>query len=188
MSGKRSRELLKRLTALKSFDIATGKRLSGHLRMADRELALRWVSFSLLNKLSNYGGDNIATLEDLLNITTEQVDLDHSIDIESLIDRFDNAMIQAYSLFGRHTFRKWEIDNDKRYPINRALFEAWSVPLGHYEKIDLSNHKNEIQLAFRKLCSEDAYFINAISAGTGDPRKVRYRFNKIDEIIMAAVL
>ena len=182
MSGMRSRELLKRLTSLKSFGVATGGRLAGNIRMADRELALRWVSFTLLENLDEYGGDRIATLDDLLNATAELIDSDHSIDIEGLIERFDHAMIVADKLFGRHAFRKWNENDEHRYPINRALFEAWSVPLGNIA-LDIADRKKDIQRAFRSLCSNDPFFINCISAGTGNPVKVRYRFVKIQEIL-----
>ena len=183
MSGKRSRELLKRLTALKSFNEATGGRLSGHIRMADREVVLRWVAFTLLEDLNDYGGDEIATLEDLLNITTERVDTDETIDIELLIKSFDRAMILAHDLFGRHTFRKWMLNDDTRYPLNKALFESMSVPLGKLNNINLMGKKKDIQQAFRHLCSEDGFFISSISAGTGDPKKVRYRFEQVNKII-----
>lgn len=188
MSGKRVRDLLKRLTALKSFDVATSGRLSGNLRMADRELALRWVAFTLLDKITDYGGDRIGTLEDLLNVTTERVDLDESINLEVLIDRFDHAMTLAHALFGRHTFRKWMVSENYRYPLNKALFEAWGVPLSQINSQSVLIQKEYIQKAFRNLCSEDTFFISSISAGTGDPKKVAYRFGKINEIIQSAVL
>ncbi|MHB8848544.1 MAG: GmrSD restriction endonuclease domain-containing protein [Burkholderiales bacterium] len=188
MSGKRSRELLKRLTALKSFADATGGRLSGHLRMADRELALRWVAFTIIDELNDYGGDDIATLEDLLNVTTERIDSDGSIDVNFLFNQFDHAMTLAKELFGLHTFRKWMLNEDYRYPLNKALFESLSVPLARVETSKLAGKKKQIQHAFRQLCSEDEFFISSISTGTGDPKKVRYRFEKIDKIIKAALL
>jgi hypothetical protein len=183
MSGKRSRELLKRLTALSSFDEATGKKIAGHLRMADRELALRWVSFELLDNFDDYGGDQMATLDDLLNITTERIDEDSSVNLDSLIARFDRAMANALTLFGRHAFRKWVPSQTGLSPLNRALFEAWSVPLGHMDGRILARRKKTIQEAFRNLCAEDDFFINSISAGTADPKKVRYRFGIIRELL-----
>ena len=186
MSGMRSRKLLKRLTGLKSFDDATDGRMSGNLRMADRELALRWVAFTILKDIKDYGGGEIATLEDLLNDTTERIDSDESIDLESLIDRFDQAMRLAHELFGRHTFRKWMLDEENRFPINKALFEVFSVSLGKVNNTkNLINKKKELQHAFRKTCSEDEDFISSISSGTGDPKKVRYRFNRVNEIIQS---
>lgn len=190
MSGSRSRELLKRLTALKSFNESTGGRLSGHIRMADRELVLRWIAFTLLDELDDYGGDDIATLEDLLNITTERIDADHSINMTLFVNRFDRAMTVAYDVFGKNAFRKWMLNDDSRYPLNKALFESLSVPFGKLKKAEIAEivkRKKDIQNNFRHLCSEDSFFISSISAGTGDPRKVRYRFKKINEIIRASL-
>lgn len=189
MSGKRSRDLLKRLTGLKSFNDATGGRLSGHIRMADRELVLRWIAFTIIDDLNDYGGDEIASLEDLLNVTTERIDSDESIDLKLLFNQFDHAMTLAHELFGRHTFRKWMLDDDHRYPLNKALFETLSVPLGRVSTIkNVASKKKQIQQNFRELCSEDSFFVSSISAGTGDPRKVRYRFQKINEILQSVLL
>lgn len=188
MSGKRSRDLLKRLTGLKSFNNATGGRLSGHIRMADRELVLRWIAFTILNDLTDYGGDEIASLEDILNVTTDRIDTDDSIDLNLLINQFDHAMTLALELFGRHAFRKWMMGSDHRYPLNKALFETLSVPLGQagITKI-LASNKKLVQQNFRKLCSEDDFFVSSISAGTGDPKKVRYRFKKINEVLQPVI-
>jgi hypothetical protein len=189
MSGKRSRDLLKRLTGLKSFNEATGGRISGHIRMADRELVLRWVAFTILSDLDDYGGDEIASLEDLLNVTTDRIDSDESIDLNILIKQFDHAMTLAYELFGKHTFRKWMLGDNHRHPLNKALFETLSVPLGQIGlATNLVNKKKQLQERFRTLCSEDYFFISSISAGTGDPKKVRYRFNKINEILQSVQL
>lgn len=189
MSGKRSRDLLKRLTGLKSFNEATGGRISGHIRMADRELVLRWVAFTILSDLDDYGGDEIASLEDLLNVTTDRIDSDESIDLNILIKQFDHAMTLAYELFGKHTFRKWMLGDNHRYPLNKALFETLSVPLGQIGSAkNLVNKKKQLQEQFRTLCSEDYFFISSISAGTGDPKKVRYRFNMINEILQSVQL
>lgn len=187
MSGKRSRELLRRLTALGSFHTATGGSISGSLRMVDRELALRWIGFELLPSLNEYGGERLATLDDLLNITTQRIDDDASLKTDDLIGRFDKAMSNATVVFGRHAFRKWLPGETNRSPLNRALFEAWSVPLGHALKSKLMAAKSEIQEGFQALCSEDAFFINSISAGTADPRKVRYRFRKIKALLDEAL-
>jgi hypothetical protein len=187
MSGKRTRDLLKRLTALNSFDVTTGGKIPGHLRMADRELALRWVAFFLLDSLDDYGGDKFATLEDLLNSTTERVDSDQSIDVKELLTQFDQSMNAAYELFGRHAFRKWLPKDSYRYPLNKALFEAWSVPLARANLKTLAKRKGDIQGAFRDLCATDEFFISSISAGTGDSKKVRYRFLKIEELLAQAL-
>jgi hypothetical protein len=186
MSGKRTRDLLKSLTALTSFDTATGGKISGHLRMADRELALRWAAFYLLERLDEYGGENFATLEDLLNVTTERIDADRSIDTRELTEIFDRSMTVAHELFGRRAFRKWYSSDNRNPPLNKALFEAWGVPLARINPKSLVRKKKVIQMAFMDLCEKDAFFISSISAGTGDPKKVRYRFLKIQELLEGA--
>jgi hypothetical protein len=188
MSGKRSRDLLRRLTSLKSFDIATDGSIGGNIRMADRELVLRWLAFLLLEDLNEYGGDQLENLDDLLNLTTKRIDEGELVKVEVLVEKFDNAMNNAIFLFGKNAFRKWFHVGEGRSPLNRALFEVWGVPLASISRGELSGVKEQILEKFRDLCRRDSFFISSISSGTADAKKVRYRFLKIQEILQAANL
>src|SRR5271165_3559787 len=71
MSLKRSRDFLKELTELPSFDLATGGKLRNHVRMVDREVALRFCAFSIIG-VDVYG--KFETMDAFLTEATRQID------------------------------------------------------------------------------------------------------------------
>jgi K+/H+ antiporter YhaU regulatory subunit KhtT len=71
----------------------------------------------------------------------------------------------------------------RKYPINKALFESWSVALTHYDKSILKTHKNEIVNQFVHLIQNDSEFEKSISQGTGSVSKVKQRFYKIEKLL-----
>ena len=91
----------------------------------------------------------------------------------------------ARRIFGNQAFRKYFPLEIRRSPVSKALFEVWSVNL---DKLDngglelLVARKCRLMKKFAKLM-DDNDFMNSISYGTGDSRRVLYRFNKIEEII-----
>ncbi|MCY7282716.1 MAG: hypothetical protein LH679_04575 [Cyanobacteria bacterium CAN_BIN43] len=50
-------------------------------------------------------------------------------DINELELEFSKAMTAAYKIFGNDAFRKRSRRDASRSPINKALFESWSVSL-----------------------------------------------------------
>lgn len=182
MSLKRSRELLHDLTADKSFQTATGWSLLKHIRMADREVVLRFCAFRMFGAQS-YGATD--TLDAFLVRATEHIDDPTAFpdeDLKALESGFLRAMRNAYVAFGDHAFRKWPLGNERRNPINRALFEVWAVVLADYDEQVVSARAAELATAARTMMTTDQRFIEAISQGTGDPRRVRTRFELAAEV------
>jgi hypothetical protein len=108
---------------------------------------------------------------------------------ESLGQRFVRAMNIADLLFGRDAFRKRYRANDPRKPINKALFETWSVNLDartDQELRSLVERKEQLKEEFLHLMSRRD-FDAAVTQGTGDVGKIRLRFeaikNLIDEVL-----
>ncbi len=64
-----------------------------------------------------------------------------------------------------------------RNPINRALFESWSITLAGYETDDLQRRREAIVEAARKKMASDYLYLDAITSSTGDVRRVMYRFD-----------
>jgi len=182
MSGEKSRSLLKRLSTSSEFDKATGGKLSGHLRMADREMVLRVLSFRIDKGFETT--KDLSSLDQLLNGATDQID-NHlsSSRLTRLEEDFVGAMRIAKKLFGDHAFRKWPPGTEWRFPINKALFEVWGVLLADYSWDNLSNAKEKIIKSFRELFDEDDFFVQSISSGTGDPKKISYRFAVIRKLL-----
>ncbi|PRQ06574.1 GmrSD restriction endonuclease domain-containing protein [Enhygromyxa salina] len=187
MSRERSRTLLANLAASQPFALATGGSLYKHIRMADREVVLRFCAFSM------FGSDNYSaahSLDAFLVRATEKLDDPAAFgdeELAALDAAFRRAMRNAYTVFGDHAFRKWPLDNDRRNPINRALFEVWAVVLAQYEESVVAAGAAELATAARGLMTHDQEFIEAISQGTGDMRRVRKRFDSAAEAAKAVL-
>jgi hypothetical protein len=175
MSRPRSREILKRMTHTSAFDRATDG-LADHIRMNDREMALRFAAFRLQG-LDAYLEQPV--MESFLMRATRALDDpkqtpdDRVVELE---ESFARAMGNASLLFGDHAFRKWPIGATGRSPINRALFETWSVTLADYDARELEARRQHIVAASRKRMTTDVDYLNAITASTADRRRVDYRF------------
>jgi hypothetical protein len=171
--------------ASEAFHEATGWRMWDHVRMADREVILRFCAFRLLGEeLDDYREHT--SMDEFLTVTTQNLDNKDAISdkqLGELAEDLELAMKNAQLLFGEHAFRKWPKDTDSLNPINRALFESWSVALADYEPAALKPHKKAIVLATRQRMTDDSEYIDAISVGTGDHSKVKRRFSVAREII-----
>jgi len=189
MSHQRSRKFLKELAESRCFSKATDCAIKT-IRMADREIVLRfcafYISFFIENSLEQYSLDSYTkagTMDAFLTEATEKIDHELDENALSLISSaFKGAMNNAHNLFGQHAFRKWPAGEDRRYPINRALFEIWSVALANYEWDKIKEKKNDIVRTAREMMATDMDFISAISSATSMSRKVKIRFENINNI------
>lgn len=175
MSRDRSRAILKRMTSTASFNAATNN-LGGHIRMNDREMALRFAAFWLLGTEAY---TRFGAMEPFLQHTTHLLDTPSEVTDERvtrLALAFGKAMENARILFGDHAFRKWPEGGTGKNPINRALFESWSIVLADYEPDDLRHRRDEIVRTARDLMTHDYRYLEAITASTGDVGRVVYRF------------
>jgi hypothetical protein len=191
MSRKRSRDLLKRLIGMPSFQRATDEAFARERRMADREVVLRFCAFRSLPTLEDYR--EFASLDSFLLDFTRRVDrapasrpaLTDS-EIEALVADFDRAMSNAALIFGNKAFRKYRIGVGRRGPINRALFESWAIALADYQPEYLAAQQEQIVHEARQRMGEYEYN-NSITQGTGDISTIRIRFAVARDILQRAV-
>ncbi|GAA3409082.1 DUF262 domain-containing protein [Streptosporangium vulgare] len=175
MSRPRSREILKRMTHTDAFTKATNG-LTDHIRMNDREMALRFAAFWLLG-MDAYMDNPV--MEAFLMYATRLLDdpvATPDAKVQELERAFEKAMTNAYLIFGEHTFRKWPYGASGRSPINRALFETWSIAVADYNAHGLTMRREEIVSAARDRMTTDVEYLNAITSSTADRRRVAYRF------------
>ncbi|WP_460362682.1 GmrSD restriction endonuclease domain-containing protein [Actinocorallia lasiicapitis] len=169
-----SRELLKKLASSKPFLDAT-LRTVNPLRMADREMVLRFLAFRITDP-NDYKSDD---LDAFLRLSTRKVnDLDPA-EIERLTVEFTRAMNAASAIFGEHAFRKVVRDQTRRLPINKAIFEATAVSLAKLDDddlYDLIDLRFEVQERYLDLLG-DIEFFQSVSVGIGDVARVHRRFN-----------
>lgn len=168
-----------------AFGEATSWAMWNHIRMADREAILRFCAFRLIRDDLDLYADS-KSMDDFLTGTTEQLDDKSQINDKALLGLatdLEQAATNAHKLFGDHAFRKWRINEEVKNPINRPLFESWAVVLADSTWEDLEPHQEAIVKAARKKMTSDAKYIDAISTGTGDPAKVKLRFEVARKII-----
>ena len=179
MSKHQSRKFLKELVTHQSFIDATGGALQNHPRMADREIALRFVAFSLftVNQYAKHGG-----FDEFLGAVTGKVDNANPKELDPLRTSFIRGMNNCRTVFGEHAFRKWPLRAERKSPINRALFESWGTALaGHDEKAARKAAKDLARRA-REMMTSDREIISSISISTGDVMNVRTRLNTVRNI------
>ncbi len=151
-------------------------------RMADRECVLRYLAFTV-TPYTKYDGD----FDGFLNKAMADINNMSDQEREYLRHQFERAMLIARNLFGRDAFRKRYSGWAPRQPINKPLFESWSVNFNQLddEQIQvLENRKDLLREEFIELMNNpDRKFNEAISLATGDPKKVRLRFEAIKQLI-----
>lgn len=176
-----AREFLKKLADSEEFKKATNNSLSSD-RMNDRECILRFLAF-YIDEWENYKKN------DLDGYLTEALKKLNGMDKrqrERLANEFRKAMNAAFKIFGNDAFRKRYDSNQRRSPINKGLFETWSVKLANClpEEIEtLVENRENIREEFMNLINEDWDFVNAISNSTGAPVRVKMRFRVIDVLV-----
>ena len=173
-------DLLATLADDDSFLEATRHGISD-TRMGARECVLRFIAFALTIPQEYRSYD----LDLFLNHTMSELNRMPSVELDNISNRFRRAMTSNISLWGKNAFRKRRRDVDRRGPINRALFEIWSVTMDRLTDQEV-NILEERQDALNELLIEafdDRFFDASISYGTGDPRKVSYRFSKAEDIV-----
>ncbi len=173
-------ELLESLASSEAFRIATDYGIRDE-RMADRECVLRFLAFTISSPAEFKASDFDAFLSD------KMAELNSFSDAEftRLRQDFFKAMVAAHAIFGRNAFRKPYRLYRRRMPINKALFEAWSVNLGKVSAADVSRlvaKRDIVDQRFAELCLQPE-FVGAVSQGTGDPLKVRRRFGGIQKLL-----
>jgi hypothetical protein len=87
-------------------------------------------------------------------------------------------MKAAYNIFEDSAFRKAE-----KSPVNKSLFEAWSVTLSQLNSQEIEkliNNKELLKEKFRRKMEDDIDFLKSVSQAAS---KVQYRFEQIDQIV-----
>jgi hypothetical protein len=182
MSKDRSRDFLKQCAHAPQFELATGGSLRNHIRMDDREVVLRYCAFSRMG-VDGYVSRTRGSMDAFLEIATGMLDDPEQVsdtDLTELYAKFCSAMVNCYTVFGEHAFRKWPHNTDRLSPINRPLFESWSYVLGQYGEADLARRKGTIIAEARDLMTTSREYNDAITSGTGGVTKVRLRFDKAE--------
>ncbi|MDY6806192.1 MAG: DUF262 domain-containing protein [Cyanobacteriota bacterium] len=176
-------KVLASLADSEEFKEATGIRDWRKKRMVDREFVLRFLAFNI----TNYQDYSSKSLDVFLNDAMVEINKMPEADLALLESKFIKAMAGANEIFAKFAFRKRDKEDlEKKYSINKALFEAWSVSLGNLTEEEikiLTERKDVLSDRFIDLMADDDDFQASISHGTSTGGKVKYRFKRIEKLI-----
>ncbi|MBZ6249518.1 DUF262 domain-containing protein [Streptomyces olivaceus] len=173
----RARTFLAELAESDAFREATGHSVVGD-RMADREMALRFLAFRLTPADAYERGDFDGFLADAMH-RINRLGPDRE---QELRQDFERAMRSARNIFGPHTFRKYRNGQKRKSPINKALFESVAVNLAALSDAQCDELAEwDMNGALADLLDESD-FERSISVGTGDPKRVHKRFEAVGEL------
>lgn len=168
------------LALLEEFKRATGWVIATE-RMLDREFVTRFIAF-YINSPSDYRPD----LDTFLSQSMGQLKFKAPEELSAIKRNFSEAMFLATDIFSRWAFRKVYDTAVRRKPINKALFEVWSVELAKLsdtERLIARERKDAIFNSFVQLMNDDYNFVGAITSATGDKNRIKYRFSRIEELL-----
>lgn len=176
--GKAAR-FLRDLAASPEFQQVVPLSDTKKMRMDDREFILGFLAFTLTSYKDFKENKRDAFLTKALAKTNKLNDED----LNKIENNFKKTMIASHEIFGKDAFCKISHKQKKKYPANKALFEAWSVNLGYLNNEEIKILKSrsiELINKFKDLVDNDKDFLASISQAA---TKVEYRFRTIEKII-----
>lgn len=173
--GKASTFLLK-MSQSAEFRKATDYSIKPN-RMLDREFCLRFVCFTQLDIEKEY-----TVLDEFLNKGMEYLSVANEQTLNQVYFEFEYVMKVSNELFGKFAFRRLNTE-ERRGPVNKSLFESWSLiilGLSDNDINSLKNQKDMLRKKFTALC-DDYDFQNTIRAS--DKTSVKSRISKIQKMV-----
>ena len=190
LSSKKLRALLLDMSALQEFKDATNGSVKA-TRMADREIALRFISFyGAYKKDATLKTTYDGYMEYFLDSATEEY-----ANISEEVSRrfatlYQNAMRNSLLMLGgANAFRKVKYENgvvdSRKQLFNKALFVAWSVLLADipFDLLSQKYPQDYLLVPFAKLLKEDEQLMYYVSYGTNGKSNLEYIFQKISGLI-----
>lgn len=163
-----------------------------HKRMADRELALRFLSICQgwdveRKQIKGYKGRMKVFLNDFMS----QHQNINEKDKTKLHNLFDETVNKVTKVYGYDAFRLSSISGSKESAINRALMDILMLSASQHSLEDLEKNKERINSCLYSLIRENTDFANSLKIGTSDTKVITYRLelwcDKINEIISSSL-
>lgn len=170
------------LAEMEAFKAATTYSIKSH-RMLDRDFANRFLAFYVF-PYDQYQPDLDTFMSKAMARTANMSEEQRA----KIKQDFARSMVLNQKVFGENAFRKIPERNERRKPLNKALFEVFSVLFAQLDEIRqarLLKRKREFVREFKHLLYQDEEnrFFWAVSSATGDRNRVYYRFSKAQELI-----
>ena len=173
--------LLQKLAEKEEFLQATQHSISTE-RMADREYVNRFIAFTELDYVLEYKGN----IDEYLRKALKKVNHYDDKELLRVEKSFYRVMLYCKKIFGKYAFRKYN-EKRRRGPINKALFESWSLIFSELsdEELDILVQKREELLERFGKELQNADYINALKSGDqySVARRIEMTKNVVKEII-----
>ncbi|MFN6477537.1 DUF262 domain-containing protein [Nostoc sp. DedQUE07] len=153
-------------------------------RMDDREFIVGYLAFML----TSYKDYKENTRDVFLSEALSKINNLTDSELINIKEKFKKAMLAAYDIFEEKAFRKISYKNNRKFPLNKSLFETWSIyfsQLNDKEIQILKQYKQKIIEIFIQYIDNDKEFLASISQAA---KKVEYRFEIIGKIIQEVLL
>ena len=161
-----------------------------HKRMADRELALRFLAIykgwdKNKKELIGYKGRMKSFLNNFMN-SYKNINSTLQTEWTSLFEETVDKVIQIY---GNNAFKRNTIEGNRDNSINRAIIDVLMLSSTQHSLKDLLSKKEDISNRFVEMTTNDASFINSIKISTSDTKVISLRLarwcEEVDKIIAA---
>lgn len=168
-------KLLKELSQNKTWQILLGVK-EPHKRMADRELALRFLAIyqnwdTVKKELIGYKG----RMKSFLNVFMSSYQNVDSPTYSKFKHVFEDTIEKVLSIYGDEAFKRINIDGSRDKSINRAIMDVIMLSSTLYSKEILLGKKECINNRMIDLITNDTNFGNSIKSGTSDTKVITYR-------------
>lgn len=149
-------------------------------RSADQEMILR--HFAVRVFYSEYTGDN----KMFFNKALKEFNKYSPEKLKDLESDFVDALVTAYKIWDRYTFRKVTYGKDIKdsYQFSRTLYEVISVCLANLPRESrdrLVEMKEDVRAAFDYMFNDETEFVNSLSIRTNDPKVMRTRMQYVKD-------
>lgn len=173
--------LIQKLAVSKVFLEATQYGIATE-RMADREYVNRFIAFTELDYLTEYKGN----IDDFLRKALKKLNQYDEAEINRVEHSFIRVMEYCKQIFGKYAFRKYN-ENWRRGPINKALFESWSLIFSQMSDEELNTLINRKELLLERFQKElqSVDYANALKSGDqySVARRIEMTRNVVREIL-----
>ncbi len=154
-------------------------------RMDDREFVLGALAVMLTSKsYKDYAKEG---REEFLDNAMKKINDLSDSKIQQLGKKFKSTMIVCQEIFGDEAFRKPKKPKQRKFPVNKALFETWSFHISQLNRQEiqkLKSRKEQLTEKFAKYVEEEKKIFKSISQAQD---KIEYRFETIEKIIKEVI-
>lgn len=171
-------KLLKEMSLNEMWQTLLGLK-APHKRMADRELALRFLCISQgwdagTQELSGYKGRMKSFLNSFMG-THKNIDNKTYIEWKQI---FDDTVTKVFEIYGVDAFKRSGKGGIREKSINRALMDIIMLSSSQHSLAELMDKKEQINERLYELILSDEKFRDSIKIGTSDTKVITSRLSQ----------